>query len=178
LNADILERMAARTRAVLAGAAASLAAAALTGCSISAPATLPSPTPSPSATVEDQLLSTEPATSTVGDLAPDFPADLLPVPPDAKVLVSTAVPAESGLWDVSLNVVTEQDANGLLDAVRGPLVAAGFVEQPEPPADGLVAQAAFSRADGELIIVGIRDDGATRTLTAGGTVSLPEGDGQ
>ena len=52
-----------------------------------------------------------------------------------------------------------QDTAGLLDAVRAPLVAAGFVENAPPAAEpGLAAQATFSRGDGsELLVVGILD---------------------
>ena len=73
---------------------------------------------------------------------------------------------------VSLNVRTSQDAAGLLDAVRGPLVAAGFVESPPAQPDpSLAAQASFSRSDGaEFVLVGILDRDGTRTMTLGGEV--------
>jgi hypothetical protein len=111
--------------------------------------------------------------SAVGDLADGFPSDLLPVPAGAEVLVSSAHPVEgSDLVDVSLNLRTEQDAAGLLDAVRGPLVAAGFTESaPAAPEGGLAAQSTFSRGDGsELLVVGILDRDGVRTLTLGGQV--------
>ena len=64
------------------------------------------------------------------------------------------------------------DAAGLLEAVRGPLVAAGFTESaPAAPEGGLAAQSTFSRGDGsELLVVGILDRDGVRTLTLGGQV--------
>ncbi|MCL2454251.1 MAG: hypothetical protein FWD18_02950 [Micrococcales bacterium] len=161
-------------RAVAAATAALVAVTALvtataTGCSTSVPASLPaSPTLSPQPA---DLLTPADGASRVGELAPGFPSDLLPVPPGATVLVSVASQTSDDLWEVSLNVRTEQEAADLLDAVRAPLVAAGFVEQPaDTPAVGLAVQTTFARAEGEVITVGIRDDGTVRTLTAGGTV--------
>jgi hypothetical protein len=96
---------------------------------------------------------------------------VLPVPPGATVFLSFAKETSPGLWEISLNVRTTQDTAGLLEAVRGPLVAAGFTEQPAQPADG-AELTAFGRGDGEVITVGIRDDGTFRTLTAGGTIII------
>jgi hypothetical protein len=95
------------------------------------------------------------------------------VPAGAEVLVSSVHPVDgSDLVEVSLNLRTDQDAAGLLDAVRAPLVAAGFVESAPPvPERGLAAQSTFSRGDGsELVVVGILDRDDVRTLTLGGQV--------
>ncbi|WP_202924343.1 hypothetical protein [Cellulomonas sp. H30R-01] len=163
------------TAAVLAAAVAGTVAA----CSTSAPATV-DPTDSPTraltaapAPSETLLPDDEATASAVGRLADGFPSALLPVPAGAEVLVSSVHPVDgSDLLDVSLNLRTEQDAAGLLDALRGPLVAAGFSESSPPaPEPGLAAQSTFSRGDGsELLVVGILDRDGVRTLTLGGQV--------
>lgn len=150
------------------------------GLAACTPAPAPGPTPAaPTAATpspDETLLTGDHGTaSTVGTLAPDFPTDLLPVPDGAEVLVSSAQPTPDGLLRLSLNVRTAQDAAGLLDAVRGPLVAAGFTEAAPPqPEAGLAAQATFSRSDGaELLVVGVLDRDGERTMTLGGTVARP-----
>lgn len=98
------------------------------------------------------------------------------------MLLSCATQTD-GLWGVSLNVRTPADTTDLLDAVRQPLLAAGFAERPDPPAVGVVAQSTFSRAEGEVLTVTVLDDGTARTLTIGGSVmadvsdGAPDGDG-
>jgi len=161
----------------LALAAAVTLCAGLAGCT---PAPGPTPTTSTPAAAApspgESLLTDEIDEDTaVGTLAPGFPSDLLPVPPDAEVLVSSAEPLADGRLRVSLNVRTDQDAAGLLDAVRGPLLAAGFTESAPPaPEAGLAAQATFSRSDGaELVVVGVLDRDGLRTMTLGGTVGAP-----
>lgn len=159
-------------------ALAALLCAGLVAC---APTTAPGPTSgspsaSPAPTPSETLLTTErDADSAVGELAAQFPADLVPVPPGAQVLVSSAEPVDGATLRISLNVRTDQDAAGLLDAVRGPLVAAGFSESAPPqPEAGLAAQTTFSRTEGaELLVVGILDRDGTRTMTLGGTVARP-----
>jgi len=151
-----------------------LVMAALAGCATTAPASLTPPTTPPPIAPTDVLTPSD-TTSRVGELAPGFPTDLLPVPPGAKILVSDAYETApgSGWWNISLNVRSTQDTADLLDAVRGPLRAAGFTEQSAPaPAAGLAAQTTFSRAEGEVITVAIFDDGTARALTAGGTIMI------
>jgi hypothetical protein len=130
-------------------------------------------TPEPGST-ETLLPETDgDAHSAVGELVPEFPSTLIPVPDGAEVLLSSAAPVDgTDLTEVSLNLRTGQDTSGLLDAVRAPLVAAGFIENAPPAAEpGLAAQATFSRGDGsELIVVGILDRADERTLTLGGRV--------
>ncbi|MBO3103597.1 hypothetical protein [Cellulomonas fengjieae] len=111
--------------------------------------------------------------SAVGELADGFPSDVLPVPEGAQMLLSSAEPvAGTDLTAISLNLRTTQDAAGLLAAVRGPLVAAGFAEGAPPvPEPGLAVQSTFSRGDGaELVVVGILDRDGERTLTLGGRI--------
>ncbi|MFC0646535.1 hypothetical protein [Cellulomonas phragmiteti] len=135
-----------------------------------APATTAAPTPG------EELLTDDIAGDTaVGALAPGFPELLVPVPPDAEVLVSSAEPLGDGRLRISLNVRTTQDTEGLLEAVRAPLAAAGFAESAPPaPEPGLAAQTTFSRAEGtELLVVGVLDRDGRRTMTLGGTVVAP-----
>jgi len=173
----------ARVRSGLAASAVALTVGvALAACSTSGPGQASptgsafaraTPAPGPSET----LLPDEgdDAHSSVGELVPGFPAALVPVPDGAEVLLSSAAPVDgTDLTQVSLNLRTTQDAAGLLDAVRSPLVAAGFVENTPPALEpGLAAQVTFSRGDGsELLVVGILDRDGERTLTLGGRVRV------
>lgn len=149
----------------------------LAACSTSAPATPASTVPTPTPTSSPEPLLTDEITqdSAVGTLAPAFPTDLVPVPPDAEVLVSSAEPLDDGRLRISLNIRTAQDAAGLVEAVRAPLVAAGFTEAaPGAPEPGLAAQTTFTRSDGaELLVVGVLDRDGVRTMTLGGQVLAP-----
>ena len=151
-----------------------LATAALTGCSSSAPATLVTSSPAdPSPGPSEDLLTEAPGPDTAtGQLAAGFPTALVPVPEGAEILVSSAQSQDDGSLEISLNLRTAQDTAGLLDAVRAPLLAAGFGEVPAAQPDpGLAAQTTFSRSDGaELVLVGILDRDDVRTLTLGGRV--------
>lgn len=165
-----LPRRAAATCLVAAGLVAPL-----TACSSSTPAVAPS-TPGPIVTAlptaTEQLLTPAPDEhSAVGRLVTGFPAELVPVPPGSTVLVSSAEPvAGSSLVEISLNVRSSQDAAGLLAAVQGPLVAAGFTTVKPQPEPGLAAQGAYTRGTGELVTAGVLDRDGVRTLTLGGTV--------
>ncbi|MFS0705448.1 hypothetical protein AB6N23_13080 [Cellulomonas sp. 179-A 9B4 NHS] len=135
------------------------------------PTSPPGAAPTPSAS--ESLLTDEIGPHTeVGRLADGFPGELVPVPPGAEVLVSSAAPVADGAVEISLNVRTAQDTAGLLDAVRAPLLAAGFTESvPAAPEAGLAAQVTFARSEGaELLVVGVLDRDGTRTMTLGGTV--------
>ncbi len=151
-----------------------LLAGALSGCATSAPAVLVDTTPpEPSPTSSEQLLVGEPAPDTAtGTLAAGFPTQLVPVPKGAQILVSSAQAAADGTVQISLNVRSDQDAAGLLAAVRAPLLAAGFTESPPTQPDpSLAVQASFSRSAGaEFVLVGILDRDGQRTMTLGGTV--------
>ncbi|MGY4642746.1 hypothetical protein [Cellulomonas sp. URHB0016] len=164
--------------ACLVGGLAVAVAVALSSCSSSGPAAL-APSGSAAAaqadpTPTETLLGTSDSdVSAVGELADGFPTDLVPVPPGATVLVSSADPVPTTeLVQISLNVRTAQDTAGLMDAVRTPLLAAGFVEGAPPVVEpGLAAQSTFSRSDGsELLVVGVLDRDEERTLTLGGKV--------
>lgn len=151
-----------------------LLAGSASGCATSAPAVLVDTTAAePSPTATEELLVDQPAPDTAtGRLADGFPTQLVPVPDGAEILVSSARTTTDGTVQISLNVRSQQDAAGLLDAVRGPLVAAGFSESPPSQPDAsLAAQAAFSRSDGaEFVLVGVLDRDGQRTMTLGGTV--------
>ena len=102
----------------------------------------------------------------------DLGVQPVPVPAGAEILVSSAKPAADGTVQISLNVRSEQDAAGLLEAVRAPLLAAGFTESPpSQPDPSLAAQASFARSDGaEFVLIGVLDRDGVRTMTLGGTV--------
>ncbi len=133
------------------------------------------PVPSPNPTDEALLSGALDAGTAVGTVVEGFPTDLLPVPADAEVLVSSAQPLGDGRLRVSLNLRSGVDAATLLDSVRAPLLAAGFTEAAPPaPEPGLAAQATFARSDGaELVVAGVLDRDGLRTMTLGGTVAAP-----
>ncbi|MBB2921568.1 hypothetical protein [Cellulomonas cellasea] len=165
-------------RACTALVPALVAVGALAGCTTAAD---PAPGPTPGASVAastpsptEPLLTAGPDTgSAVGRLVEGFPTDLVTVPADAEVLVSSAQPPDAaGLREISLNLRSAQDAAALLDGVRATVLAAGFAETTGTAAEpGLAAQAAFSRSEGqEIVIVGVLDRDGVRTLTLGGRV--------
>lgn len=190
-------RAQARTRrpvAARAGSAAlvALLAAALTGCSggpassgdqdvptppttadagrpevaaRSTPAEQPSPTPGPA--------QGDAGTPRVGSLVEDFPVELLPVPRDAVLLVTSAVPVgTSAVREVSLNLRTRLSVAEIMRMYRDGLTEAGFSEV-TPPTDelGPTADATFTRSGGdELVTIGVVDVDGARTLTLGGRV--------
>lgn len=148
------------------------AALALTGCSTSAPATVTTTSAAPTAP-DETLASTVDPYSQVGGLVDGFPRQLLPVPDGASVLLSSAEPTADSSLLVSLNLRTDQDTAGVLDAIRAPLLAAGFTETPiDPPSTGLAAQSTFARTDGaEVLIVAVLDQDGSRTVNIGGKVA-------
>lgn len=131
----------------------------------------PGPAASPEPT--EPLLTTDTDTSSaVGTLAEGFPSDLVVVPDGAEVLVSSARPPDAtGLREISLNLRSALDAAALVEAIRAPLLAAGFVETGGVTEPGLAAQTTLSRTEGqELLIIGVLDRDGLRTLTLGGRV--------
>lgn len=143
----------------------------------------PSPTgptavaPAPVASPTESLLPTAPATaSSVGDLAPGFPTDVVAPPEGSEILVSSAEPDEaSGLTTISLNLRSPLSTADLVAAVRDQLLAAGFAETVVDPGEtGLAASSTFVRGDGgdQLLTLGVLDRDGVRTLTLGGTVRL------
>lgn len=139
----------------------------------SATATGPAAAPTPT---ESLLPSPTTTGSSVGDLAPGFPADLVSPPEGSDILVSSAEPdAATGLTTISLNLRSPLATDQLVQAVRDQLVAAGFAETVvDPGSTGLAASSTFVRGDGaaELLTLGVLDRDGLRTLTLGGTVRL------
>ncbi|GEL93796.1 hypothetical protein [Cellulomonas composti] len=169
-------------RRVLAAALAAVVApgllAGLTACSTSAPARLDTSEttlvePAPTST-EELLDEPEESFSTVGALADGFPADLVPLPLDADILVSSARPSpdDPDLLEISLNLRTTLSADDLVASLTTALADQGFTAAPaaSPPA-GLAATGTFTRGEGELITVAVLDRDGVRTLTIGGTVA-------
>ena len=125
------------------------------------------------ATAEDEALLTAAPDehSEVGELVPGFPTDLLPLPDDAVVLVTSAVPVgDADVQEVSLNLRTMRTAEDVLALYRAALTAAGFTEVPAVDAQtDLAVEARFTRSGGdELLAIGVIDAGGARTVTIGG----------
>ena len=117
--------------------------------------------------------------SEVGDLVDGFPIDLLPVPGDAVILVTSAVPVgDADVQEVSLNLRTAATAPELLEMYRTTLTGAGFSEVASETADSdLAAQVTFVRSSGdEVVSIGVLDVDGGRTLTIGGRVRTPAED--
>lgn len=129
-------------------------------------------TPTPDA--PEPLVTAEPDEySEVGDLVEGFPIDLLPVPGDAVILVTSAVPVgDADVQEVSLNLRTAATAAELLGLYRGALTAAGFSEVTGETSDSdLAAQVTFVRSGGdEVVSIGVLDVDGARTVTIGGRV--------
>ncbi|MGV8965152.1 MAG: hypothetical protein ACOH2F_02630 [Cellulomonas sp.] len=177
-------RATAGTRRARAVAMIALSGALVGGCGLSgsasdgAPAATPAGsvsrdarTPGPSDAATPLLNETPDPNSTVGGLAPGFPSDLLPVPAGAEVLVSSVDPVgDSNAIQVSLNLRTALAAPEVVDLYRQSLVAAGFTEAEQTTPDAaLAAQSTFTRSGGdELLVIGVLDRDAMRTVTIGG----------
>lgn len=111
--------------------------------------------------------------SEVGELVEGFPIDLLPVPADAAILVTSAVPVgEADVQEVSLNLRTTATAAELLSLYREALTSAGFTEvTPQQVSTDLAVETTFTRSGGdELVSIGVLDDDGARTVTIGGRV--------
>ncbi len=151
-------------------ASAADSAAAEETTALAAPEATLTPTPdSP-----EPLVTAEPdAYSQVGDLVDGFPIELLPVPGDAVILVTSAVPVgDADVQEVSLNLRTAATPAELLELYRGALTAAGFSEVTSDTSDSdLAAQVTFVRSGGdEVVSIGVLDVDGARTLTIGGRV--------
>lgn len=111
--------------------------------------------------------------SEVGDLVDGFPIDLLPVPSDAVILVTSAAPVgDADVQEVSLNLRTSATAEELLELYRSTLTAAGFTEVTSQTSDSdLAVDVTFVRSGGdELVSIGVLDVDGARTLTIGGRI--------
>ncbi|HMO10628.1 MAG TPA: hypothetical protein PKB06_03795 [Actinotalea sp.] len=140
----------------------------------------PPPAPAPTESGPDpaplSMSSAEPGAATdehseVGGLAPGFPSDLIPLPDDAVILVTSAAQVgDADVQEVSLNRRTRLTTAEVVELYRVALVEAGFSEVAARDA-ALAAEAAFTRSSGdELVSIGVLDDGDLRTVTIGGRV--------
>jgi hypothetical protein len=148
--------------------------------------TAPQPVSSPSSARRDPRApgeddpaapTTDGAAPRVGSLVEGFPVELLPVPEDAVLLVTSAAPVGgSAVREVSLNLRTRLTVEAVLSLYRDELTDAGFTEV-GPPTDesGPTADATFTRSGGdELVTIGVVDVDGARTLTLGGRVRTGE----
>lgn len=128
--------------------------------------------PTPTTEPEPLVTALPDEYSLVGDLVDGFPIDLLPVPSDSVILVTSAVPVgDSKVQQVSLNLRTSTTAAELLELYRTALTEAGFTEVPDTSASDLAVEATFVRSGGdELISIGVLDVDGARTVTVGGRV--------
>lgn len=176
-----LRALAALGVAAALGASAAACTPAPSGRLDTAPAAdLPSVRPAGPPPVTD--LPTFDARTAVGEHAPGFPADLLPTPPDATVLASSAQPGDDGLTTVSLSLTSPHPTADVLAQLGGPLAAAGFAETAPQASSALTAQTAWTRrtpeGDGvtvETLLIGVLDDGELRHVSVSGTVQVPPG---
>lgn len=129
------------------------------------------PAPAP-ATPAPLVTGTPDAYSEVGQLVAGFPVDLLPLPPDAVILVTSAVPVgDAGVQEVSLNLRTAATTAELVEMYRRTLGSAGFTEVSGQAESDLAAEVTFVRSGGdELVSIGVLDVDGARTLTIGGRV--------
>ena len=148
------------------------------GSSTAAPSTSASTAPSTTAPSTTAPGSASPQASasdvSVGGVVAGFPADVLPVPAGATVLLTSAVPAGDRL-QVSLSGRTSVAPESVLETYRTSLVGAGFAESPSAGAPGALAST-FTRGDGaELVSVVVVPDaqGGAAAFTVGGTVAAP-----
>lgn len=131
-----------------------------------------SPDPAGAAKEPDQLLTATPDPhSRAGGLVKGFPSDLIPLPGDAVILVTSAAPVgDADVQEISLNLHTQLTTAEVVELYRSTLTAAGFTEV-DGGESSLDADASFSRSGGdELVVLGVLDDGTSRTVTIGGRV--------
>ncbi len=132
----------------------------------------PDPTPEPTA-AETWSLPAPDGHAEVGDLVDGFPTDLLPVPSDAVVLVTSAVPVgDADVQEVSLNLRTQATAQDLVRLYRSALLDAGFTETEQPGTQSdLAAESIFTRSGGdEIVSIGVLEVDGGRTVTIGGRI--------
>lgn len=116
--------------------------------------------------------------SVAGSLVAGFPVDVVPVPPDADVLASSATDVEGvPLRQVTLNLSSPGTVQEVLDFYTASMTAAGFAALPGSVPGGLSGQVAFNRAtpDGatETLSVGVLDTTDARLVTISGQVLPP-----
>ena len=149
------------------------AAILLAGCGGDEPAPAPpssTSSPSPEASETPDATPTGPEGVGVGEVVDGFPVDVIPVLPDATVILSTAVPAD-GVTSVTLAGTSEQPAADILAFYQAALVEQGFAVTASAPASGVVG-ATFSRAEAtEIITVSVTTVDGVQTFTVGGQLA-------
>ncbi|MHA7133189.1 hypothetical protein [Oerskovia turbata] len=116
--------------------------------------------------------------SVAGSLVEGFPTDVVPVPPGAEVLASSAADVEGvALRQVTLNLSSSASVQEILDFYSQSMTGAGFAALPGSAPGGLSGQAAFNRGtpDGatETLFVGVLDRTDARLVTISGQVVPP-----
>lgn len=139
-----------------------------------APESLDTPDTPGATTTPEPLIAAEPDEhSEVGSLVAGFPVELLPIPGDAVILVTSVMPVgDADVQEISLNLTTALPTEELATLYRGALTAAGFEEvEAQVPSADLAVEATFTRSGGdELISIGILDVDGVRTVALGGRV--------
>ncbi|TGJ97175.1 hypothetical protein DLJ96_03970 [Actinotalea fermentans ATCC 43279 = JCM 9966 = DSM 3133] len=130
------------------------------------------------ASAPEASLPTFDDSSVAGSLVVGFPVDVVPVPPDADVLASSATDVEGvPLRQVTLNLSSPATVQEVLDFYTASMTAAGFAALPGSVPGGLSGQVAFNRAtpDGatETLSVGVLDTTDARLVTVSGQVIPP-----
>ncbi len=179
-----------RRRRTAVSAAGLLLALTLAGCSgdegdpVAVTPTSPSSSPTgspaetspdtqePAATQEQEASSDE---TSMGGVVPGLPPDIVPVPDDADVLLTSAIP-NGDMLDVSLTARIAASPEDVLGLYREALTGAGFTESPSAGGPGATA-ATFTRSDGaEVVSVAVvppATPGDPNSYTVGGTVLAP-----
>lgn len=156
------------TRCILAvGLASSLL---LAGCAAAGDPITPSPT-APQATSESPMPTYAPD-SVVGDLAPGFPPELAPLPPDTTIVASAATPGPQ-TTRISLTLDSATPAADLATYYGNLLAGLGFAAVPAAAPNGPVAITGYTRSTGqpavkETLTVAILDGDSSRSVSISG----------
>lgn len=114
--------------------------------------------------------------SAVGDLAPGFPATVVPVAPGAQVLASSARSSDDGTRvAITLNLRSQEPVDALTTYYAETLGAAGFTVSPASVPSALTSLTTFVRVPApdvpaESVAVGVLDDETQRLVTISGEV--------
>ncbi|MFC8924139.1 hypothetical protein [Cellulosimicrobium sp. NPDC057127] len=114
--------------------------------------------------------------SAVGDLAPGFPATVVPVAPGAQVLASSARSSDDGTRvAITLNLRSQEPVDALTTYYAQTLGAAGFTVSPATVPSALTSLTTFVRVPApdvpaESVAVGVLDDETQRLVTISGEV--------
>ncbi len=141
--------------------------------SATAPATGTTPPEEPAAEEE----SPEPSSdqTSMGGVVAGLPTDVIPVPDDAEVLLTSAIPKDDKL-EVSLAARIAASPEDVLGVYREALTGAGFTETPSAGGPGATAST-FTRGGGDEVVsvavVPPATPGDPHAFTVGGTVLAP-----